>query len=296
MRMLVSFLTSLLVLILPMCGGSSQHLFFALNNTKWIVNNGDRLFWLDNWAGRPLWHYGCDNLFITIRHALDDNYFCDANLPTDVKDSLDDIIFTQKEDFMACTLNSSGAIKIADIYNAIRVTKPKVRWYKFIWNILVPTKYSVFIWRCFNFALPVDVLIQRRNVSLASKCTCCNIPNIETIDHLLVYSETASYIWNYYMAVSFMFFAIINLFMISWIFGCLALAGNPNMVLSLPCFAVSFLGVYGSREARSDLEEAFIVSKESLRTLIVFLLVAVIILKFLFLGIFFITSCSKISI
>lgn len=189
---------------LPVTPGASNvwkiihnNLGFALNHSRWIINGGDRFFWLDNWSGSNLWFEGCSNPYISIKNALLDNTFR-IYIPNHFWSCMQEISFNTEPDKFICTLNSSGAIKTADIYDFIRDKSSKRFIFKFIWNSAIPPKISVFMWRALNKALPVDVMIQRKNISLASKCCCCSKPDIETIEHLFIFSETAIQVWNYY--------------------------------------------------------------------------------------------------
>lgn len=47
-------------------------------------------------------------------------------------------------------------------------------------------------------AIPVDARLLSMGFKMASKCSCCENPEAETIDHLFVCSETASRIWRYF--------------------------------------------------------------------------------------------------
>lgn len=189
---------------LPVASGASNvwkiihsNLPYALEHSRWIINGGDRFFWLDNWSGNVLWFEGCSNPFISIRNAFLDVEFR-SHIPANILIFMQDFILNSASDIFICTLNSAGTFKTAAIYDSIRISKPKCNMYKFIWHSVIPPKISVFMWRALNGALPVDELIQSRNISLASKCFCCANPGIETIDHLFVYSEIAIKVWKFY--------------------------------------------------------------------------------------------------
>ncbi|GAV86744.1 hypothetical protein CFOL_v3_30170 [Cephalotus follicularis] len=44
----------------------------------------------------------------------------------------------------------------------------------------------------------MDKNIQQRGISLASKCSCCSNPNIESLEHLLFQGEVGTNIWGYF--------------------------------------------------------------------------------------------------
>lgn len=46
-------------------------------------------------------------------------------------------------------------------------------------------------------ALPVDLSLHSKCIFMVSKCVCCSMaPDRESIDHLFLRSEIASYIWR----------------------------------------------------------------------------------------------------
>ena len=50
----------------------------------------------------------------------------------------------------------------------------------------------MFAWKLFYHALPLDDRVK----GLASKCNCCNRPQMETLNHLFIHSDPASFLWN----------------------------------------------------------------------------------------------------
>lgn len=69
-------------------------------------------------------------------------------------------------------------------------------WSDVIWKAAVPPKISFFMWKLFHDAIPIDSKISQCGVQLASCCNCCTSSKCEDINHLLVDSELANYIWH----------------------------------------------------------------------------------------------------
>ncbi|GAV63429.1 zf-RVT domain-containing protein, partial [Cephalotus follicularis] len=67
-----------------------------------------------------------------------------------------------------------------------------------IWNSFIPTRIAFFIWKTVFNGISVDQNIQRRGISLASKCRCCLNSNVETFEHLLFQGDVAVNIWGYF--------------------------------------------------------------------------------------------------
>lgn len=56
-------------------------------------------------------------------------------------------------------------------------------------------------WRARLKALPVDETIKGLGVPIVSKCECCVVPKVETLDHVLCDGEEARNVWNYFVAI-----------------------------------------------------------------------------------------------
>lgn len=52
---------------------------------------------------------------------------------------------------------------------------------KLIWHHVIPLKWSLIAWIAVNGRLPMDDVIQRRGIQLASQCNCCSSPMQESI-------------------------------------------------------------------------------------------------------------------
>ncbi|XP_041022432.1 uncharacterized protein LOC121263546 [Juglans microcarpa x Juglans regia] len=65
----------------------------------------------------------------------------------------------------------------------------------------MPKKMSFFCWRARQKAVPVDEVIQQLGIPLASKCCCCGVPNIETLDYALCEGKWPKKVWRYFSAL-----------------------------------------------------------------------------------------------
>ncbi|GAA0155227.1 hypothetical protein LIER_13000 [Lithospermum erythrorhizon] len=64
-----------------------------------------------------------------------------------------------------------------------------------IWPSVIPKKISFLVWRLSRGLLPMNSVVQRRGLSLASKYVCC--AQEENIHHVLFGNPIASRIWEY---------------------------------------------------------------------------------------------------
>jgi len=212
-----------------------SNLNFAISHSKWLIGNGAINFWKDKWHDNVLFYNDCPYQDITVFEAFTNKHFknqfiiglCDH----------DQILFSDSKDRLICTLNSDGNINLADIYNAIKDSKPVVSWLTNFWNSFTPPKMSIFCWKIINSAVPVDSICQRNNVHLASKCVCCNGGNVESVNHLFLLGDTAWQVWGF-------FGNILNIntnhSSISTLFHCWMKAGNNSSQIG--CI-INLLGV-----------------------------------------------------
>ncbi|KAF5194929.1 hypothetical protein FRX31_015480 [Thalictrum thalictroides] len=54
-----------------------------------------------------------------------------------------------------------------------------------VWQHYIPTKISLFFWKLLNEAIPTDNAVKKCNITLASRCVCCQFPSEESCKHLL---------------------------------------------------------------------------------------------------------------
>lgn len=87
---------------------------------------------------------------------------------------------------------------MSSAWDLIRCRAEKKEAFKVIWNKCLMPSISFFLWRLLANRVPVDMKLQWRGVSLASKCRCCNKPNEESRLHLFVNGEAARRVWSHF--------------------------------------------------------------------------------------------------
>ena len=69
--------------------------------------------------------------------------------------------------------SSSGQFTVVSAQEEIR-QKHNISWIdSFIWDSIVPLKVSFFVQRLLRDWVPLDSILQRKGLSIASRCTCC---------------------------------------------------------------------------------------------------------------------------
>lgn len=108
-----------------------------------------------------------------------------------IKNSL--ISLTSNDDKLVWTKNSTGAFFIKSAWDDIRERGLSLFIYKKIWNPQRPLKISIFVRKVLHRAVPVDLLVQKRGIYMASKCCCCPTnPDMESTLHLFLQGEVAN--------------------------------------------------------------------------------------------------------
>lgn len=67
-----------------------------------------------------------------------------------------------------------------------------------VWNHLVPIKWSLFLWTALKGRIPLDDVLQARGIQLASQCSCCDRPSSESNEHVFISSGKAKAMWAYF--------------------------------------------------------------------------------------------------
>lgn len=166
---------------------------------RWSVGDGSISFWKDNWPGTILDKTNSSTL--TVREglqelekwkpALTDDQWRKANLV---------ILDEQTKDELKCTLSASGKFCISDYVKHFRISRSKKAWTDIVWNKYTAFRINAFTWKVMRGAIPVDRNVQKRGIPFTSRCVCCNTPQIETIDHLMIHSDIARVIWEHFAA------------------------------------------------------------------------------------------------
>ena len=55
--------------------------------------------------------------------------------------------------------------------------------------------------RCLQNAMAVDVNIHTRAIPFVSRCNCCAEPQVESLDHLLLYGDLGKKVWSFFASV-----------------------------------------------------------------------------------------------
>ncbi|KAG6527455.1 hypothetical protein ZIOFF_009557 [Zingiber officinale] len=196
---------------------------YGENNIGWIIGNGEINFWYDNWLDSGPLYLLCPILGNPDSRIVE--FICNSGWNVDKLQSCvpEQIVDEIKE--VALPGGISGEVENVDeaVQNGVRdciVWKPsldgkftmKSAWkgswkdqqqagvgqqqvvWRAVWSKLIFPNISIFVWRFLRKRLPVDEVLQRRGVYLASKCYCCDF--VESWDHLFYHGAIALEVWR----------------------------------------------------------------------------------------------------
>ncbi|XP_043725893.1 uncharacterized protein LOC122672496 [Telopea speciosissima] len=187
-----------------------EHKDFMLSNSRWLVEQGEVLFWLDNWLGvRPLLDFvdGAINVPLNapVRDVLSKDGLWDQeslNLidNLDIRDQIrnSNTFFSSRLDKIVWTPASDGIFSVKSTWNVVRIQHPTISYFKWLWNASVPTKIGFFSWQILNGNVPSDNTLMSLGVPLASKCVCCKEPWRETTNYIFIHGGMATKVWNFF--------------------------------------------------------------------------------------------------
>lgn len=183
----------------------------VLKYHKVIIGDGKLTnFWYDHWIGNQ-----CLANFVpanSIQHphttvnsflrqpSSEDMELLERSMPATVKIAVLNTTLSLDDDFHAWSRSASGACSVASTYQAIseNVSNQSVVHWERLWSNWLPTKISIHLWKILHNSLPVDSNIQRIGVNLCSACSCCQVTQRESMNHLFLHSDLASNIWSHF--------------------------------------------------------------------------------------------------
>ncbi|GAA0160574.1 reverse transcriptase [Lithospermum erythrorhizon] len=89
-----------------------------------------------------------------------------------------------------------GLFSFKSTYDDVREHRQASALYSVIWHNNIPKKMSFVVWRLLNGWLPVDEMMVKKGIALASKCVCC--AQEETINHVFFTNPIAQQLWSYF--------------------------------------------------------------------------------------------------
>ncbi|XP_058776647.1 uncharacterized protein LOC131650967 [Vicia villosa] len=178
-------------------------------NSCWLIGNGEKInFWSDNWNGSvvldSLNASGVSNPFYKDKVVV---YIHDRKwrLPTDIKVMFPQLVslldqvhlsVVQTVDLLVWKPATDGILTLKLAYDFISSKSSVIDWGKRIWNKLIPSSYSLLLWRLLHNKVPTDDNMAVRGFYLPSLCNLCGIMG-ETVEHLFFNCSFAARFWHF---------------------------------------------------------------------------------------------------
>lgn len=108
-----------------------------------------------------------------------------------VKDILDLQVTPGIKDQMVWVRSPTGKFSVSGAWSALRQRRNLSLVDRFVWSLVIPEKISFFVWRLLLGWVPLDEQLQRKDLPIVSKCSCCGTAR-ETLDQLFVTGPVAS--------------------------------------------------------------------------------------------------------
>lgn len=177
----------------------------AKGSIKWVVRKGDINFWKDQWLSvgkiSDLIHLDNVDQDLTIQKTAGDGskWFltCAHDLNGVVMAEIEHVLCLLTNEYGKCIWmpNSDGAFSIKSAWELVRHRDNFMAMNRLIWHMVVPLKWSFLTWRACRGGLPIDSCVQQKGICLASKCNCCQSPQVESVNHVFVSSDVARKVW-----------------------------------------------------------------------------------------------------
>ncbi|XP_042964017.1 uncharacterized protein LOC122298309 [Carya illinoinensis] len=177
----------------------------VLNNSKWLVKEGNVSFWYDNWVDRgPIGDQFpvIERPLLRVKECRIDNGWDITLLERLVGQhkalELFQFLATRKDgqDILIWMKDNNGNFSTKSAWDCIRVKAPLLPWAHWIWHTHVPKKISVMMWKAYHNCLSVDEKIKRIGIPIVSKCNCCARGHLEDLNHVLCTGDFARRMWR----------------------------------------------------------------------------------------------------
>ncbi|KAF7819529.1 reverse transcriptase [Senna tora] len=180
-----------------------------------VIHSGkDTFVWKDTWAGStPIRHLICGPLNLHEDNLPVNNFADDLgkwnwdkisfDLPLHIKEKIMGIPCFKDSDVKdkkAWSLSASGVFDLKSAYclaicNSLGIAIPSSNLFAWIWKLVCPKKIKVFVWLCFNNAIPCREILSARGFHIPNVCPICNQVNESQI-HILRDCPFARRMWG----------------------------------------------------------------------------------------------------
>ncbi|XP_040986544.1 uncharacterized protein LOC121234610 [Juglans microcarpa x Juglans regia] len=155
----------------------------VMDNVNVLVRGGNASFWFDRWlASGPLSIHVEDviNNGLRLQDCWSNNLWDEDFLRELVSEEVVEEILqmpindTRGPDLFVWKPSTNGRFSTRTAWEVVRKRGQELPWHDWFWHQLLPKRISICLWKIWMECLPVDIQVQRKGVSLASACDCCD--------------------------------------------------------------------------------------------------------------------------
>ncbi|XP_060216573.1 uncharacterized protein LOC132644045 [Lycium barbarum] len=153
----------------------------------WEPNDGSSSVWFENWSkigalhDKLPSHFHIDGTVEELEELMDGDHWNIRRmleiLPNDIveliRSNLGELVKTQERDKPRWMLTSSGNFSVSSAWGYIRQRDQVSPHCAKFWIKGLAFKISLLLWRIWFYKLPIDEVLQRKHISIASRCWCC---------------------------------------------------------------------------------------------------------------------------
>ncbi|XP_058111305.1 uncharacterized protein LOC131254333 [Magnolia sinica] len=159
---------------------------WRVRHGQWEIGRNNCNMWRCNWSGLgPLQDIPSIIIPSDRRDLLMVDFLTANDLKQDTPVALPASIRAHIVNGGFCTSNSDdsyiwphgpgGIFSINSGWEVVRTHRQRLPWAKWVWHPLLPPKIFVFLWKVLMNVLPIDGNVQKKGISLVSKCKCCEL-------------------------------------------------------------------------------------------------------------------------
>ncbi|GAA0157951.1 hypothetical protein LIER_15100 [Lithospermum erythrorhizon] len=178
----------------------------AESNIHWQLGQGLCDFWMDSWMelGPLCNHYPDQKGGIRVNEVWLNGTWDEAALSNlispDHLHRVKEVFIDQgKPDLLLWKSSKDGQFSFKSTYEAVREQRHPSSLYSVIWHQNIPKKMSFVAWRLLNGWLPVDEVMSKKGIVLASKCMCC--AQMKTLNHVFFTNPIAQQLWSHFASL-----------------------------------------------------------------------------------------------
>ncbi|KAF5468901.1 hypothetical protein F2P56_013012 [Juglans regia] len=176
----------------------------VVGNVAVKVRNGESSFWFDKWLvdGPLCSRYEVINVGIKIQDvwlngSWDEDKLVDLiGLEQAGEITRKIIVGREGSNILIWKPAVDGCFSTNSAWNLLRIRGVERLELDWVWHQLLPKKISMCMWKARFGALPVGVRIQAIDIPMVSRCDCCVLREVETVDHVLRLDSIAMQVWN----------------------------------------------------------------------------------------------------